>query len=151
MMELYKEHKINPLGGCLPMLLQIPFFIGVFQALWRSVYLKGAKFLWIQDLSMPDRLFKLPQKIPILNVEYFNILPIILIALMFFQQKMSSKNMATTDPNQLAQQKMMQFFLPVFIGILFYNFASGLALYFMTFYLFSTTTQWRMSKAKAVA
>ena len=56
MMALYKEHKVNPLGGCFPMLLQMPVFIGLYQVLWRSVSFKGAGFLWIKDLSQPDRL-----------------------------------------------------------------------------------------------
>ncbi len=148
MMELYKEHQVNPLGGCLPMLLQLPIFFAIFQALWRTVHLKGAQFLWIEDLSMPDRLVLLPFKIPIINVEYINILPIIIIVLMSIQQKLSSKNMVATDPNQAAQQKMMTIFLPVFIGILFYNFASGMTLYFMTFYIFSITTQLKIAKMK---
>ncbi|MFH1360753.1 MAG: YidC/Oxa1 family insertase periplasmic-domain containing protein [Candidatus Omnitrophota bacterium] len=146
MMVLYKEHGVNPLGGCLPMILQMPIFISVYQAMWRNVSLKGANFLWITDLSRPDHLFKLPFKFPIGNVEYFNILPIIIMALMFIQQKLTSKNMVVTDPNQAAQQRMMQVFLPLFIGMIFYKFSSGLALYFTTFYLFSIATQIKMSK-----
>ncbi len=150
MMDMYKEHGVNPLGGCLPMLLQMPIFIAVYQAMWRSVNLKGATFLWITDLSMPDKLFKLPFKIPIINVEYFNILPIMMTVLMFFQLKLSSRNMNITDPNQASQQKIMQSFFPLFMGVIFYKFASGLALYFITFYLFSIMTQWKMSKVALV-
>jgi YidC/Oxa1 family membrane protein insertase len=147
MMELYKEHKVNPVGGCLPMLLQMPVFIGLYQVLWRSVSFKGAKFLWIQDLSLPDRLFKLPVSLPILG-SYFNLLPVVMVVVMFFQQKITSKNMVMTDPAQVAQQKMMTTILPFFLGFIFYNFASGLTLYFTMFYLFSTFTQWKMSKQK---
>jgi len=148
MMDLYKTHKVNPLGGCLPMLLQMPVFIGLYQVLWRSASFKGAKFLWMQDLSQPDRLFIFPFSLPFLGNE-FNLLPILMIVIMFFQQKFTSKNMIATDPAQIAQQKMMATIMPVFLGFIFYKFASGLTLYFTMFYLFSTLTQWKMSKTKA--
>jgi len=147
MMELYKEHKVNPLGGCLPMLLQMPVFIGLYQVLWRSVSFKGAEFLWIKDLSQPDRLFTLPFTLPFIGNE-FNILPLVMVVVMYFQQKLSTKNIVITDPAQLTQQKMMTTIMPVFLGFIFYKFASGLTLYFTMFYFFSTFTQWKMSKAQ---
>lgn len=144
-MELYKKHQINPLGGCLPMLLQMPVFIGLYQVLWRSASLKGAKFLWIKDLSEPDRLFVFNQNIPFIGNE-LNILPIIMIVVMAFQQKLTSKNMVISDPAQMTQQKMMAVIMPIFLGYIFYKFSSGLTLYFTMFYMFSTFTQWRMSE-----
>jgi YidC/Oxa1 family membrane protein insertase len=150
MMELYKEHKINPFGGCLPMFLQMPVFIGLYQVLWRSVSFKGASFLWIKDLSQPDRLFVFHNKIPIIGNE-INLLPIIMIIVMFFQQKLSSKNNVALDPSQVAQQKMMTTIMPIFLGFIFYKFASGLTLYFTMFYIFSMLTQWKMSKIKKTA
>lgn len=144
MMGLYKEHKVNPLGGCLPMLLQMPVFIGLYQVLWRSVAFKGAKFLWMKDLSEPDRLFILPFSIPILGNE-INLLPLVMVVVMFFQQKLTAKNMVISDPAQAAQQKMMARIMPIFLGFIFYKFASGLTLYFTMFYFFSTFTQWKMS------
>ena len=150
MMELYKEYKINPLGGCLPMLLQMPVFIGLYQVLWRSVSFKGANFLWIKDLSEPDRLFIFPFSLPVIGNE-FNVLPIIMIFVMFFQQKLSAKNMVVADPSQEAQQKMMMFIMPIFLGFIFYKFSSGLTLYFTMFYIFSTFTQWKMSKQTKIA
>ncbi len=145
MMELYKENKVNPFGGCLPMLLQMPIFYGLYQVLWRSVDFKGTSFLWITDLSMPDRLATLPWALPILGNE-LNILPILMAVIMFFQQKFTSRNMVVTDENQLMQQKMMMFLMPIMMGFIFYHFASGLSLYFTVFYLLSTLTQWKMSK-----
>ena len=145
MMELYKQNKVNPMGGCLPMLLQMPVFIGLYQVLWRSVSFKGAKFLWIKDLSGPDRLFITPFKMPLIGNE-FNLLPILIAVIMFVQQKFTSRNMVITDPNQAAQQKMMGTIMPFFIGFIFYKFASGLTLYFTMFYIFSTFSQWKMSK-----
>ncbi len=143
-MELYKKYKINPLGGCLPMLLQMPVFIGLYQVLWRSVSFKGAHFLWIKDLSEPDRLFILPFSLPFLGNE-INLLPILMIFVMAVQQKLTAKSMGTMDPAQMAQQKMMAVIMPVFLGAIFYHFASGLTLYFTLFYAFSTIAQWKMS------
>lgn len=143
--ELYKKHGVNPFGGCLPLILQMPIFIGLYQVLWRSVDFKGAKFLWIKDLSAPDRLFILPFEIPGLSNE-FNLLPVLMAIIMVFQQKLSAQSMAISDPNQVMQQKMMIVMFPVFLGFIFYKFASGLSLYFTVFYLLSTLAQWRMSK-----
>lgn len=144
-MELYKEHKINPMGGCLPMLFQMPVFIGLYQVLWRSVAFKGEGFLWIKDLSEPDRLFLLPTSLPVIGNE-INLLPLVMMVVMFFQQKFSAKNMNSTDPSQIAQQKMMARIFPLFLGLIFYKFASGLTLYFTMFYFLSTFTQYRLSK-----
>lgn len=149
-MDLYKKHKVNPLGGCLPMVLQMPVFVGLYQVLWRSVYLKGSSFLWIKDLSEPDRLFVFSFKLPIIGSD-FNILPIVMIFIMIVQQKLTSKAMIMTDSSQVAQQKMMSIIMPIFLGIVFYKFASGLTLYFTMFYIFSTLMQWRMSRDLTIA
>jgi len=148
-MELYKKNKVNPLGGCLPMLLQMPVFIGLYQVLWRSVDFSGASFLWIKDLSQPDRLYTFSSSLPVIGNE-INILPILMIFVMFLQQKLTAKNMTFTDPAQATQQKMMTFILPVFLGMIFYHFASGLTLYFLMFYIFSTITQWTVSQKPEV-
>ena len=87
MMGLYKQYNVNPFGGCLPMLLQIPIFIALYQGLIRSVELKGARFLWIKDLSRPDAL-SLPFSLPVLG-NSINILPILMVVMMFLQQKVS--------------------------------------------------------------
>lgn len=83
-MELFRKHKVNPFGGCLPLLLQMPIFIALYQTLMRSVFLRGASFLWIKDLSGPDRLFSLPFPKPF---DTFNLLPILMTIGMFIQQK----------------------------------------------------------------
>ena len=143
--QLYRIHNINPLGGCLPMLLQTPVFISLYQVLWRTHNFEGANFLWIADLSKPDKLIVFHSNFPFIGNE-LNILPVFMMIVMFFQQKLSSKNMVITDPSQEMQQKMMMFVFPVFIGGIFYHFASGLTLYFTIFYLLSTLTQYKMSK-----
>ena len=146
-MEIYKREKINPLGGCLPFLLQMPLFVSLYQVLWRSYYFQGQSFLWIKDLSLPDRLMTLPFSLPFLGNE-LNILPILMGIVMFFQQKVSAKNTVAADEQQAMQQKMMMYFFPFFIGFIFYKFASGLSLYFTVFYALSTWTQVQMSKTK---
>lgn len=123
---LYKEHKVNPLGGCLPMLLQFPVFLALYQVLMRTVVLKGARFLWIKDLSEPDRLVVLPNKYWIIGNE-FNILPILIMIAMFFQQKMSSSASGGVSGEQ---QKIMLVVVPVMFGIAFYHMPSGWIVYF---------------------
>lgn len=125
-MELYREHKVNPFGGCLPMLLQIPIFFALYQVLSRAIALKGARFLWIKDLSAPDRLFTLPQSLPIIGSE-INILPILMMVGMFLQQKKSLMQAATKE--QVEQQKIMLFLFPLIFGFIFYHMPSGLVLY----------------------
>jgi len=144
-MKMYAENKVNPLGGCLPLLLQMPVFICLYQMIWRSILFKGADFLWIKDLSEPDRLFILNQNFPVIGNEV-NLLPVIILILMVLQQKMTSKNMVATDPNQLAQQKMMTFMMPAVLLLVFYKIASGLTLYLVVFYVMSSFTQWRVSR-----
>lgn len=146
-MEIYRREKINPLAGCLPFLLQMPIFIALYQVLWRAYYFQGKSFLWIKDLALPDRAFILPFSLPFLGNEV-NILPVAMSAVMFLQQRISAKNMIVTDEQQAMQQKMMQYFFPVFIGFIFYHFASGLSLYFTVFYALSTFTQWNINKNK---
>ncbi len=143
-MELYRLHKVNPLGGCLPLLLQMPIFFALYQALMRSVALRGAKFLWIKDLSEPDRLFTLPVSLPILGNE-FNILPIIMAIGMFFQQKMTS---AASGGAAAEQQKMMLIIMPVMFGFIFYRMPSGLVLYWLINSVLMLLFQLRMNRAK---
>ena len=147
MAELYKSHKVNPFGGCLPIFLQMPIFISLYQLLWRSYCFKGANFLWIKDLSEPDRLFMLPVSLPYFGNE-FNILPIFYALLMVVQQKFQSKNMPVTDSSQADMQKMMGKIFPVMLGMLFYKFASGLTLYFTIYFSLTTFSQWKISRIK---
>ena len=130
-MEMYKKYKINPLGGCLPMLLQMPVFFALYQVLMKSIELRGAPFLWIKDLSQPDRLIA---SIPMFPNE-LNILPLLMAVAMFFQQKLSTppKSASSGASDQMAQQqRMMMFMMPVLFGVLFYKLPSGLVLYWLT-------------------
>lgn len=143
-MELYREHKVNPMGGCLPMILQIPVFFGLYQALSRSIVLKGSEFFWIKDLAEPDKLFLLPQALPFIGKEV-NILPILMAIAMFFQQKMSMKS-AAANPQMAEQQKMMVILFPIMFGFIFYHFPSGLAMYWFLNTIMGVAVQWKMLK-----
>ena len=145
MMEIYRREKINPFGGCLPFLIQMPFFMALYQILWRAQYFQGQGFLWIKDLSQPDRLIILPFYLPLLGNE-FNILPILTGCVMFLQQKISSKTMIVMDEQQAMQQKMMMYILPVMMTCMFYKFASSWSIYFLVFYILSTATQWKIAQ-----
>jgi len=139
MMELYRTHKVNPMGGCLPIAFQMPIFIALFQALRYAVELRGAEFLWITDLSEPDRLFTLtvPINLPI------NLLPLLVIAAMVIQQKMTP--MAAGGQSE-AQQKMMQY-MPIIFGFLFYSMPSGLTVYFLVSTVLGLVQQYFVQKA----
>ena len=121
MMALYRREGVNPLGGCLPMLLQFPVFIGLFYALQSSIALRHAPFiLWINDLSAPESLFVIPGlDLPL------RVLPIVMGLSMVVQQRMQPMAM---DP---AQARMMMTVMPVMMTVLFYRFPSGLVLYWM--------------------
>ncbi len=148
MIEIYRREKINPFGGCLPFLIQMPFFMALYQILWRAQYFQGQGFLWIKDLSQPDRLIIFPFYLPLLGNE-LNILPVLTGGMMFFQQKISSKNMIVMDEQQATQQRMMMYIMPVMMTFLFYKFASSWAIYFLVFYVLSTLTQWKIAKASS--
>lgn len=145
-MELYRKYNVNPIGGCLPMLLQMPIFIALYQGLMQSVSLKGANFLWVKDLSKTDAV-PLPFSVPIFG-NCINILPIIMVGLMFFQQKISQglTTAGTMTQEQVSQQKMMMFVMPLLFGFLFYKMPAGLVLYWLTNTLLMTVEQGVISK-----
>jgi YidC/Oxa1 family membrane protein insertase len=113
-MDLYKKYGVNPMGGCLPMLIQLPFFFAFYKVFTVSVEMRGASWLWVHDLSQPEHWD-------------IKLLPIIMVASQFFMQKMTPQA-AGVDPNQ---QKMMMF-MPLMFGFFFYNLPSGLVLYYLT-------------------
>jgi len=127
-MELYKKHGVNPMGGCVPMLLQIPFFIAFYKVFSVSVEMRGANWLWVTDLSQPETLA-------------IHILPIIMVVSQFVMQKMTP----TTTGGDPSQQKMMQF-MPLIFGFMFYNLSSGLVLYYLTSNLVGVAQQWFFNK-----
>ncbi len=127
-MDLFAKSGYNPLAGCLPMIFQLPIFIGLYSALSHSVDLRMASFLWIDNLAAPDHLFNLPFTIPFLSTSAFNLLPILTIFLFLAQQKMFMPPAANEE--QAMQQKMMTYMM-IFMGFMFYKVPAGLCVYFI--------------------
>ena len=125
MMKLYKEHNANPLGGCLPLLIQIPIFYGIYKLLLYSIELKGAHFLWIKDLSAMDPYF---------------ILPVLMGVSMYIHQKLTPTNF-----QDKMQEKIFKF-LPVIFTIMMATFPAGLVLYWTVNNILSILQQWIINK-----
>ncbi len=138
MMNLYKTYKVNPLGGCLPMILQIPVFFALYKVLLQAIELRHAPFmLWITDLSAPDRLWVG------LNLPFLGGIPVLTLLMggsMFLQQKMTP---TATDPTQA---KIMMF-MPIIFTFMFLNFASGLVLYWFVNNLLSVGQQYMVNRS----
>lgn len=129
MMKMYREYGINPVGGCLPLVVQIPIFFGFFTMLMYAVELRQQSFLWVDDLSLPDTLFHLPFSIPFLG-SGVNPLPIVMAATMVLQ-------MALTPKTGDKMQRRLFMLMPVIFFFFCYNFASALALYWTTSNIFA--------------
>ena len=128
MMKVYKEHGVNPLGGCLPMLLPMPVLLALFFVFANTIVFRGVPFLWLPDLSRPDP---------------YRIIPILLGVSMFGLSKVGQIGV---PPNP--QTKMMVYFMPIFMTVLFLNFASGLNLYYAAQNLFSIPQQYLIAKRR---
>jgi YidC/Oxa1 family membrane protein insertase len=133
-MKLYKDYGVNPVSGCLPMMIQIPIFFGLFNMLREAVELRNAKFLWVHDLSQPDTVAHLPGLgWPV------NILPLLMAATNVWLMQMTPK---TGD----ATQRRVMMFMPLIFVIFCYNFAAALALYYTTQNLFTILQLWQNQK-----
>jgi YidC/Oxa1 family membrane protein insertase len=138
MWKLYKERGINPAGGCLPMLLQMPVFVALFNLLSRTIELRRAPFLlWIRDLSTPDVIANMPFSLPFIGSS-LSVLPILMGIAMFIQQKMSS-----TDP----KNKAMTYMLPIIFTVIFYRFPSGLVLYWLVNNILTIMHQYLLARS----
>ena len=124
MMEFMREHKINPMGGCLPILIQMPVFFGFFTLLRSAVELRGAQFLWACDLSQSDTVANIPESVPFLGGFPINPLPMIMGVTMILQARMTPMS-PTADATQ---QKLMKY-MPLMFIVILYNFSAGLTLY----------------------
>ena len=127
MIKLYKETGVNPMAGCLPLVLQMPIFIIIFYGLRDFTFNGATSFLWLVDLAQPDPLY---------------ILPVLSALTTYYQQKQTS-----TEMNQ--QAKMMLMFMPLFIGYISTTFSSGLVLYWVTMNTVQIVQQWWMSREAA--
>ena len=141
MMKLYRVYKVNPLGGCLPMVLQIPVFFALYRMLYETIELRHAPFFgWINDLSAPDRLFDFGFAIPFMEPPYgIPVLTIVMGASMILQQKMSP------PPGDPTQAKMMML-MPIIFTVIFINFSSGLVLYWLVSNIISIAQQYYIGK-----
>jgi YidC/Oxa1 family membrane protein insertase len=141
MMGLYKTYKVNPLGGCLPMVVQIPVFFALYRMLYEAIELRHAPFFWwINDLSAPDRLFRFDFHVPFMQPPYgIPVLTIIMGVTMFIQQKMSPP---AGDPTQAKMMMMM----PIVFTVIFINFSSGLVLYWLVNNIISVAQQYYVTK-----
>ena len=128
MMKLYKEHNVNPFGGCLPMLLPMPVLFALFFVFANTIEFRGVAFLWLPDLSRPD---------------LYYIIPIVMGLSMFVLSKVGQIGM---PPNP--QTKMMLYFMPAFLTLLFLNFASGLNLYYAVSNIFSIPQQYLIARRR---
>ena len=137
---LYRDHKVNPLSSCLPMLIQIPVFIALFNVLRSAVELRYAPFLWICDLSEPEGLFA-----AYLPFGGLNILPILMALSTGLQSYF------TPSAGDQSQQKMMTVFMPVMMLVMFYSFPSALSLYWFLSNLFSIVQMWLIRRQTAAA
>jgi YidC/Oxa1 family membrane protein insertase len=134
MMELYKTEKINPLGGCLPIVVQIPVFISLYWVLLASVELRHASWFWIHDLAAPDKMFT----IPVIDMPV-GVLPIVMMITMIFQTKMNP-----TPPDPVQAKVMM--IMPFAFGFMFFFFPAGLVLYWVVNNILSIAQQWQITR-----
>ena len=144
MMALYRTYKVNPMGGCLPMIIQLPVFFALYRMLYSAIELRHAPFFgWINDLSAPDRLFHFAYKIPFMDPPFgIPVLTLVMGATMLIQQKMSPQ---AGDPSQAKMMMLM----PVIFTFIFINFSSGLVLYWLVSNLFSIAQQYYTQKQMA--
>jgi YidC/Oxa1 family membrane protein insertase len=127
MMALYKDNGVNPAGGCLPMLLQLPFFFAFYKVLNVAIQLRGAHWLWVTDLSQTEALA-------------IHVLPIILVATQFLTQRM------TPTPGVDPTQAKMMMFMPLIMGYMFYFASSGLVIYWLTSNVVGVAQQWILNR-----
>lgn len=136
-MALYRRNKVNPMMGCLPMLIQIPVFIAMFKLLPEAIELHGAPFIgWIKDLSAPDHFLMLPFTVPFLGWKSLNILPILMAASQVWYQKLMP-----AQPGSSPEQQTIMNIMPIFFGFICYNMPSGLTLYWTLQNIFSIIQQ----------
>lgn len=141
--EFQKKHNYHPMIGCLPALIQLPIFLGLYNSLYHAIDLRLAKFLWIDNLAAPDALAHLPFTVPYFGWTEFNLLPIITVVLFVVQQKMFTP--PPTSEEQAMQYKMMNVMM-IAIGFAFYRVPAGLCLYFIASSLWGVTERLLLKK-----
>ncbi len=149
-LAIYREKGVNPISGCLPLILQLPFLIGMFDLLKTTFELRGVVFVpgWIDNLTSPDVLFTWGYSLPIFGTE-FHLLPVILGGIMYVQQNVMSTlpKDPSTWTDQQRQQRMMGNIMTVVMTVMFYNFPSGLNIYWISSMLLGILQQWWTAKS----
>jgi YidC/Oxa1 family membrane protein insertase len=141
MMKLYKDSGVNPIGGCLPQLLQLPILYSLFRFFPSAIEIRQQGFLWCSDLSAPDVLFELPFTLPIYGAHVSGF-PMLMSAAMIIQMRLQG-----THQQQAGQMKVMMMIMPVFILVIFNNFAAGLSLYYLMYNVLSAIQQKYINKS----
>jgi len=143
-MALWRKHNVNPLGGCLPIIIQMPLLFALFVTFRTTIEFRGEPFfLWISDLSQPDIIFNLPFHIPIYGA-HIAILPLLMGITMFFQQKFTSASMDSS-------QKPLMYIMTGFFFLIFNSFPSGLNLYYATSNVLNIIQQWNLKKTTTLS
>ncbi len=142
-MQLYKDEKVNPMAGCLPLLVQSPVFIALYQGLSHTISLRGQPFaLWITDLSQPDAIMTMPFSLPFLGSD-LNVLPLLMAVAMYFQTKLTPTSGAG------GQMAAMNTMMPLFMVFIFYNMPSGLVLYWLVNTILQAYQTWQIHREAA--
>ncbi|MDR3211804.1 MAG: membrane protein insertase YidC [Planctomycetota bacterium] len=138
--NLYRTNNVSMAGGCLPMFIQLPIFFALYGAFSQGFPIRHASFIpgWILDLSQPDSLYDFGWVIPVLQSRYLSLLPVLYLALQYFQMSMQPK---PSDPQQASQQRMMKI-MPLMFVFIFYSMPAGLVLYFAVSSLFGVLENW---------
>lgn len=142
---LYRKMKVNPLGGCLPMLLQFPILITLFFFFQNSMIIRQQSFLWADDLSAPDYILNLPFTIPLLGDQLAGFV-LLMSAAMFLQSKVSGGMSAGAAPAGGPNMKVFMYMIPFVLLFVFNNFASGLSLYYLVYNVLSIAQQSLINK-----
>jgi len=146
-MDLYRKNKVNPLGGCLPNLLQFPILITLWRYFQNSIQLRQEEFLWAGDLSAPDYILNLPFEIPFLGEQIAGFV-LLMTAAMMVQSKLTGGMSGGGASSPMAgQMKMLQYIFPVMLLFIFNNFAAGLSLYYLIFNVLSIIQQFFIKRS----
>lgn len=140
-MQLYKEMGVNPLGGCLPMLVQYPFLIALWQYIPQSIALRQEPFLWAKDLSAPDSILHLPFSLPVYG-NHVGGFALLMTLSMVVSMRLTMKNQPQND-----QTRIMTTIMPVMLLLFFNNTSSGLSLYYLFYNIFSAVEQWWLRRS----
>ncbi|MGA8163583.1 MAG: membrane protein insertase YidC [Waddliaceae bacterium] len=153
-MNLYRDKGVNPISGCFPMIIQMPFLIGMFDLLKSTFELRGASFIpgWIDNLAAPDILFSWSRPIFFIGTQ-FHLLPVLLWGVMYLQQRLMSTFPSDTSKltGEQRQQKMMGNLFTIVFPVMFYHFPSGLNIYWLSSMLLANLQQWWTTKRQTQA